>query len=89
MAIKVVYALYTSDNQEAVHLMPLKGFDKIQELTANTYRLPFLTGMRLASQHFQQAQALARQARVVRVSRPPQPFLLDELADIIERDFAL
>jgi hypothetical protein len=87
MAIKAIYALYTSADQEAVHLMPLKGFDKIQELTLNTYRLPFLAGMRLAPQHFQQAQALARQARVVRVTRPPQPFLLDELADMIERDF--
>jgi len=89
MAIKAVYALYMSDDQEAVHLMPLKGYDKIQELTLNTYRLHFLTGMRLAPQHFQQAQALARQARVVRITRPPQPFLLDELADIIERDLAL
>ncbi len=86
MAIKAVYALYISDNHEAIHLMPLKGFDKIQELTANTYRLHILTGMRLAPQHFQQAQALARQARVVRVTRPPQPFLIDELVDMIERD---
>jgi hypothetical protein len=68
--------------------MQLKGFDKIQELTTNTYRLPFLTSMQLTNQHFQQAQALARQARVVRITRPPQPFLLDELADMIERDFS-
>ena len=68
--------------------MPLKGFDKVQELTTNTYRLHFLTGMQLAAQHFQQAQALARQARVVRITRPEQPFLLDELADTIERDLA-
>jgi len=86
--VQVIYALYTSDGQEAVRLMPLKGFDKLKELTTNTYRLPFLTGMQLTPQHFQQAQALARQARVVRITRPPQPFLLDELADIIERDLA-
>jgi hypothetical protein len=84
--IQVIYALYTSDEQETISLISLTGFDKIQELTSNTYRLHFLTGMRLAPQHFQQAQALARQARVVRITRPPQPFLLDELADVIERD---
>ena len=86
--VQVVYAMYTSDAQEAVRLILLKGFDKLQELTTNTYRLPFLAGMQLAPQHFQQAQALARQARVVRITRPRQPFLLDELADMIERDLA-
>ncbi len=86
--IQAVYALYTSEEQESVHLMPLKGFDKVQELTANTYRLHFLTGMQLARQHFQQAQALAKQARVVRITRPTQSFILDELADTIERDLA-
>ena len=88
MVIHAVYALYASDEQEALHLMPLKGFDKVRELTANTYRLHFLTGMQLAAQHFRQAQALARQARVVRVTRPRQPFLLDELVDSIEGDLA-
>jgi hypothetical protein len=42
--------------------------------------------MGLEQQHFQQAQALARQARLLRVTYPRQPFLLDELADLIERD---
>jgi len=86
--IRAIYALYTSADQETLQLTPLHGFDKIQELTLNTYRLPFLTSMQLAPQHFQQAQALARQARVVRITRPTQPFLLDELADLIERDLA-
>lgn len=86
LAVQAVYALYTLDSQGGVILKPLKGFDKIQELTANTYRLPFLAGMQLAPQHFQQVQALARQVRVVRITRPLQPFLLSELADMIERD---
>jgi hypothetical protein len=86
--VQAVYALYTSDEQGAARLMPLKGFAKVQELTKNTYRLHFLTGMQLASQHFHLAQALARQARVVRITRPSRPFMLDELADTIERDLA-
>jgi hypothetical protein len=84
--VTAVYALYTAD-QAGIHLTPLHGFDKVRELTANTYRLHFLTGMQLEPQHFQQAQTLARQARLVRVTRPRQLFLLDELADLIERDF--
>jgi hypothetical protein len=86
IAIKSIYALYISDAQDAVQLLPLKGFEKIKELTINTYRLPFLAGMQLAPDHMQQAQALARQARVVRVYRPAEPFLLDELVDSIRRD---
>ena len=85
VAVAAVYSLYTSD-QEGLCLTPLKGFAKARELTANTYRLPFLTGMRRGQQHFWQALALAQQARVVSVTRPRQPFLLDELADLIERD---
>jgi hypothetical protein len=84
--IQAVYVLSTSDEQESLHLKPLKGFDKVKELTANTYRLHFLSSMQLTPQLFHQAQALARQARVVRITRPNQPFMLDELVDIIERD---
>jgi hypothetical protein len=85
-AVIAIYSLYT-DDQPGIRLTPLTGFDKVRELTANTYRLHFLTGMQLEQQHFLQAQALAQQARVVRVARPRQPFLLEELADLIERDF--
>ncbi|UCG23067.1 MAG: hypothetical protein JSW55_12980 [Chloroflexota bacterium] len=85
--IQAVYALSRSEDQESVQLTTLKGFDKVRELTTNTYRLHFLSGMQLASQHFTQAQALAKQARVVRIARPTRPFLLDELADTILRDF--
>ena len=83
--VTAVYILSASD-QRSPCLTPLKGFDKIRELTANTYRLHFLTGMGLEQQHFQQAQALARQARLLRVTYPRQLFLLDELADLIEKD---
>ncbi len=84
--VAAVYVL-SAAAQPSIRLTPLTGFDKVRELTANTYRLHFLTGMQLEQQHFLQAQALAQQARVVRVARPHQPFLLDELADLIEKDF--
>jgi hypothetical protein len=84
--VAAVYVLSVA-NQAGIHLTPLTGFDKVRELTANTYRLHFLAGMQLEQQHFLQAQALARQARLARVMRPTQPFLLDELADLIMRDF--
>jgi hypothetical protein len=86
VAIFAVYAIYIGQ-EEGICATPLKGFDKVQELTANTYRLQYLNAMHLEQQHFQQTQILARQARVVRVTRPQQPFLLEEMADLIEKDF--
>jgi hypothetical protein len=85
-----VYAIYVLDitEQDRVTLIALKGFDKIQELTTNTYHLHYLQGMQREQRLFHQAQTLARQARVVRVTRPHQQFLLDELADRIERDLS-
>jgi len=83
--VSVVYVLSPAD-QGGLNLTLLKGFDKLRELTANTYRLHFLTGMRLPQQHFQQAHALARQVRMQRVAYPRQPFLLEELANLIEKD---
>lgn len=83
--VRSVYSLYTAD-QDIPYLQPLKGFDKVQELTTHTYRLHFLTGMQLQGRLFQQAATLAQHARVVRVVRPSQPFLLEKLVDLIERD---
>lgn len=83
--VRAVYALHAAPQGE-IGLELLKGFEIFQELTTNTYRLHFLSGMQLTQQHFQQVQTLARQARVVRVTRPDGAFLLKELADLIEKD---
>lgn len=85
LPVAAIYALYVAE-QEGIRLQPLKGFEKVRELTSNTYRLRFLHGMQLEQRHFGQAQALARRARLVRVTRPAQPFLLEELADRIQED---
>lgn len=87
LPVSVIYSLYVDDG-DGLRLSPLKGFEKVQELTANTYRLHYLHGLHLEQQLFQQAQNLARQARMLRVTRPRQPFLLDELADLIQKDFS-
>ncbi len=85
--VRAVYALHAAP-QDEVRLESLMGFEVFRELIANTYRLRFLSGMQLESRHFFQAQALARQAHVMRVTRPDGAFLLKELADLIERDLS-
>lgn len=86
--VEAVYVLHVSDSGETVEMTALKGFEKVSELTTNTYRLQYLTDMQMAPKHFRQAEALARQARVVRITRPANLYLLNELADAIERDLA-
>jgi len=81
-----VYVLETTNSRE-VSLTPLTGFAKIKTLTDNTYRGHFLKGMKLADQHFRQIGAVAEHARVVRVERPDGAFRLDELVDLLEKDF--
>lgn len=57
-------------------------------LLHNTYRRSFLDGLQMRAVHFDLAAAVAKQAGVTRVTRPTQPFRLQELADLIEQDLA-
>jgi hypothetical protein len=84
-AILAVYTLALAEGAD-LRLEALKGFDKVQALTTNTYRLQFLSGMQLHKEFFNRALSLAQQARIVQVTRPRQPFLLNELVDLVERD---
>lgn len=84
--LRAVYLL-TPSNSPDIAITPLTGFDKIQTLTDNTYRGQFLTGMQLTAQHFRQIAAIAAHAMVARVSRPHNTYQLDELVDMLQRDF--
>jgi len=53
----------------------------------NTYRGRFLDGLEMRADHFKLATAAGKTARVKRVTRPRAPFLLEELADMVEKDF--
>ncbi len=87
-SVSVIYVLSQTERPD-VRLVPLKGFEKVKALTENTYRLHFLQGMGLEHLHFRQAQALAKQARLLRVSRPADPMNIDILADLIVKDFSV
>jgi hypothetical protein len=84
-AASAVYIL-TGHNGDAIECDPLSGYEKFTALTDNTYRLRFLQGLADTSGQYRICAALAKHARVVRVRRPKKPFLLRELADMIERE---
>ena len=84
--LHAIYALAPTNSTE-LRLIPLAGFDKLQSLIDNTYRLQFLTGMGLCDWHFRQICALAQRTHVARAERPADAYLLDELVELLEKDF--
>jgi hypothetical protein len=86
-----VLAIYqlTDTNTDELSLQEIKGFEKIQTLSTNTYRRRFLQGMGATPRHFRQVNLLSGSTRVVRVVRPRGSFRLNELADLIEQDFGV
>jgi hypothetical protein len=84
--LHAIYVLAPTNNTD-LKLTPLAGFAKLQSLIDNTYRLQFLTGMGLCDWHFRQISALAQHAHVARAERPVGAYLLDELVELLEKDF--
>lgn len=70
------------------HIRELRGSRKLMPLIYNTYRARVLPAMGLRDAHFARCIALSRQCRVGRVTRPLEPFLLDELVSVLEADFS-
>jgi hypothetical protein len=83
-----LHAIYVlgSHNEHGgeIRLETLEGSASFTAIRYNTYRQRFLDGLEMRPVHFRLAAAAAKAARVVRVTRPKQPFLLDELADRIQ-----
>ena len=46
-----------------------------------------MRGLGLQQRHFTQAATVARPVKVSRVTRPQEPFLLQELVQALEEDF--
>jgi len=80
-----VYELNTT-NSGPPSLGGVTGSAKMWLLRDNTFRLAFLAGMDNSERYMRMVLAVAQRIRTARVSRPCEPFLLDELADLVERD---
>lgn len=74
-------------NQPVLRLEPLQDARKFNVLLDYTFQKLVLKRMGRHADHFRMAVAVANCVRVARVSRPEHPFLLKELADLLEKDF--
>lgn len=79
--------LLEATNNDGFEIIQLKGMEKINPLIDNTYRPRFLEGLGGKERHFTQCAAVAGKAAVRKVIRPKRGFLLDELMDLVERNF--
>ena len=82
-----LYVLSTPYTNE-FNLTHLKGKEKLSAIINNTYRVQFLEGLGRKASHFEQCVAVAKHVPVKRVTRPSELFLLNELADLLEKDFS-
>ena len=68
---------------------PIKGLAKIEALTRNTYRPRFVEQMSHEGNYLRQIAEVASRARVGRINWPRGSFQVDELTDLLERDFGV
>lgn len=87
LPIRWVYAL-GSDNIDQIRFDPIQGMQRFLPLRNNTYRMRFLQGMALKSEHLQLCGQLAGRIRLARVTRPKAGFGLDALIDQLLADMA-
>jgi hypothetical protein len=87
LPLKWVYELDVSNSQD-FELTTLKGIDKLSVLIGHTYRLEFLAGTLGKKRHFEQCGQAARHCQVSRLVRPMHPFRLEDLVDLLEKDWA-
>ncbi len=84
--VRSVFVLETT-NTDQFEVVQLQRGDKIDPIINNTYRPRFLEGLGGKKEHFKQCAAVAAKAAVIRITRPSKGFRLDELMDLVERQW--
>ena len=87
LPIRWVYIL-DSDHIDDLRVEPIQGLNRFQPLHNNTYRVRFLKGMALKSEHLKLCGQLAGKIRLARITRPRVGFSLDQMIDRILADIA-
>ncbi len=86
LPIKKIFILFPHD-KDRIEITPVTGIDKYKALRFQTYRRRFPGGLGTAGDHFNTAGCVVKQVPMYRVHRPKNLFLLNELADLLEKNF--
>jgi len=84
--VRSVFVLHTT-NTDKFEVVSLERGDKIEPIINNTFRPQFLEGLGGKKEHFKQCAAVAARAAVIRITRPRKGFRLNELMDLLERNW--
>jgi hypothetical protein len=87
LPLKRLYVLDISDASQ-IEMVAMRGVEKLEAIIRNTYHLGFLRGLGKGIGHFKQCNAVAERLTVTKVTRPREPFLLEELTNALEADFS-
>ncbi len=85
LPIRWVYVLGT-DQTKQINIEPVRGFERFLPLRNNTYRMQFLEGMALKSEHLKLCGQLAGRIHLAHMNRPELGFTLDDMIDSILAD---
>lgn len=86
LPVSSVFILETS-NTGRLEIAPLTGNEKIDPLIFNSYRARFLEGFGGKKEHFKQCATVAAKSAIKRVIRPDAGFFLDELMNLVAKNF--
>ncbi len=84
--ISKIYVL-TENNSDNISLTPLRGRAKFNSIINNTYRLRLLKGLGSRQDHFELCKRLNDNVNITQASRPYCLTRLEELVNILEKDF--
>ena len=85
--LDAVYIL-TNHQRPEIELQPVKqNTHKLAYFLVNTYRKQFVKAVGWEQEQFKLISQIIHQTKVIKVTRPTQGFLLDELIERLEQDF--
>jgi len=84
LPVQRIFILSPSE-QDHVEVSPITGLNKYKTLRSQTYRRRFAAGLGIEASRFPLAQRVVERVPMHRVHWPRGQFLLNELADVLER----
>lgn len=85
IAFNEIYVLDVHD-EDTIKIEPVSGIDTLDTLIKNTYRYCFLQEQGLKSRHFKMCTSVAGKISVYHIWRPKEGFMIDELAEAVEKN---
>ena len=82
-----IYVLGVNPLAPGIRQWRLTPIEAFKALTTHTYRRKFMKGLGVEGRHLELVSRVLSQAKVTALTRPVRPFLLQELADVLEEDF--